>query len=100
MGLLLDGEHLGRALLGGAVHPKPGPLPTPGLGPALGVSEIDEALAGEERAPHELHLALDTGLVLRRPHPGGVDEEPAGLRVLDEGLVQPGLERIRAIDDR
>ena len=36
--------------LGGAVHPQPGPLPAPRLGPALRVGEIDERLAGEERA--------------------------------------------------
>ena len=99
-GQLLGGEHLGGPLLGRAMHPQPGPLPAPDLGPALRVGEINEALASEERAAHELHLALDAGLVLRRAHPSRVDLEPAGLGVLDERLVQAGLKRIGAIDDR
>ena len=45
-------------------------------------------------------VPLDPWLVLRRAHPGRVDHEPAGLGVLDERLVQPGLERIGAVDDR
>ena len=32
--------------------------------------------------------------------PGRVHHEPSGLCVLDEGLVQPGLERVRVVDDR
>ena len=78
----------------------PGPLPAPLLGPALGVGEIDERLAGEERVAHERHRPLDPWLVLRATHPGRVDPEPAGLGVLDERLVQPRLERIGVVDDR
>ena len=61
---LLDREHLGRAALGGAVDAHPGPLPAPRLGPALGVGQVDERLAGEERLAHERHRALHPGLVL------------------------------------
>jgi hypothetical protein len=71
-----------------------GPHPAPLLGSALGVGEINEGLPGEERAPHEGHLALDSGFVLGRAHPGRIDEEPAGLGVLDEGLVETRLEGI------
>ena len=72
------------------MHPQPGPLAAPLLGPALRVGEIDEVLAGEERAADELHLALHPRLVLRGTNPRRVDLEPAGLRVLDERLVQAG----------
>ena len=78
----------------------PGPLPAPRLGAALRVGEIDERLTGAERVPHELHRPLDPRLVLRATHPGRVDQEPAGLGVLDERLVQPRLERIGVVDDR
>jgi hypothetical protein len=61
--LLLDAEHVGRAGLDGAVDPHPGSLPTPRLGAALGVDEIDEGLAGEEALAHERHHPLYPGLV-------------------------------------
>ncbi len=98
--LLLDGEDLGGLLLGGAMDAHARTLPAPQLSPALGVGEIDEGLAGEERAPHELHLALDPRLVLRRAHSRRVDLEPTGLRVLDEGLVEARLQRIGRVDHR
>ena len=99
-GQLLGLEHLDRAALGGAVDPLPGPLPAPLLGASLGVGEIDEALAGEERVAHERHRALHPRLVLRAAHPRRVDPEPSRLGVLDERLVQPRPERVGVIDDR
>ena len=97
--LLLDGEHFGGPALGGAMHPLSGPLPTPRLGPPLGVGEINERLTGEERRTHERHGPLDTWLVLWATHPGRVDPEASRLGVLDERLVQPWLQRIGVIDD-
>ena len=99
-GLFLDAEHLSGPGLDGAVDAHPGPLPTPRLGSALRVGEIDEALAGEEALAHERHGPLHARLVLRGAHPRRVDHEPAGLRVLDERLVQPRLERVGPLDDR
>ena len=78
----------------------PGPLTAPRLSPPLRVGEIDEGLAGEEALAHERHHPLHPGLVLRGAHPGRVDHEPAGLRVLDERLVQARLERVGPLDDR
>jgi hypothetical protein len=77
------------------MHPQAGPLPAPRLGSMLGVGEVDEVLAGEERTAHELHQSLHPRLVLRGPHPRRVDHEPSGLRVLDEGLVEMRLQRGR-----
>ena len=48
-GGLLQGEQLGRPTLGRAMHPQAGRGRTPLLGPAPGVAQIDEGLAGEER---------------------------------------------------
>ena len=98
-GLLLDGEHLDRSALGGAMDPQPGPFPAPPLGPPLGVGEIDERLPGEERVAHERHGPLHPWLVLRATHPGRIDLEPAALGVLDERLVQPWRQRIGVVDD-
>jgi hypothetical protein len=97
---LFGGEHLGGSLLGRAMDPQPGSFPAPHLGPSLRLGKIDEDLTGEERAADELHLPLHPRLVLRRTHPRRVDDEPAGLRVLHERLVQARLERIGAVDDR
>ena len=93
-------EHLDRAALGGAVDPLPGPPAAPLLGASLGVGEIDERLAGEERVAHERHRAFHPRLVLRAAHPRRIDPEPSRLGVLDERLVQPRRERVGVIDDR
>ena len=69
------------------------------LGPSLGVGEIDERLAGEERVAHERHRPLHPWLVLRAAHPGRIDPEPARLGVLDERLVQPWRQRVGVVDD-
>ena len=82
------------------MHPLPGPLPTPRLGPPLGVGEINERLPGEERGTHERHGPLDTWLVLWATHPCRVDPQASRLGVLDERLVQPWLQRIGVVDDR
>jgi hypothetical protein len=47
-GPLLDGEHLHRSALGGAMDAHPGPLPAPHLNATLSVGEINERLTGEE----------------------------------------------------
>ena len=99
MSLLLEGEQLGRTALGRAVDPHARPDAAPGLSPALGVGQVDELLAGEERVAHEGHDALDPGLVGGLSHPGRVDEEATVLGVLDEGLVEAGLEVVGLIDD-
>jgi hypothetical protein len=85
---LLDSEHLRGPLLGRAVDAPPCPLLAPLLAPSLRVRKVDELLASEERAAHELHLALNTWLVLRRTHPSRGDQEAPRLRVLDERLVE------------
>lgn len=82
------------------MDPHPRPAPAPLLGPTLRVSEIDEGLPGEERATHERDGPLDARLVLRGTHPGRVDDEPAGLGVLDESLVEPRFERVGPLHNR
>lgn len=62
---LLQREGPGGLGLDRAVDPHPGPLAAPHLGPALGVGEIDERLAGDERLADERHGPLDPRLVLR-----------------------------------
>jgi hypothetical protein len=47
------------------MHAHPGAFTTPHLGATLPISEINEALTGEERLTHERHRSLDTRLVLR-----------------------------------
>ena len=61
-GLFLEGEQFGRATLGRAVDSHPSAFPTPPLGVALPVGQIDEVLAREHRAPGELNDPLDSGL--------------------------------------
>ncbi len=80
------GEHLGWPVLGAAVHPQPGDLPAPEHCPGPRVGQVDEILTGEEVPAHVLHRPFHPRLVLRRPDPGRVGEEPAGLRVLRPGV--------------
>ena len=70
------------------------PCRAPRLGRALGVVAVDEVLAGEQRGPHVGDGPLHPGLVLGPAHPGRVDGEAPGLGVLDEGLVEPGLDAV------
>jgi hypothetical protein len=98
--LLLGGEDLGEAGLGGAVDAQAGPRRAPLRGVALGVSQIDERLAGEHRTPDEGNVAFHPGFILRVPHPGRVDHEPPRLGVLDERLVEARFERVGVVDDR
>ena len=72
--------------------------PAPLLGLPLRVGQVDEALAGEERARDEGDNALDPRLVGRLRTRAGQQEAP-GLGVLDKGLVEPGLCRVGLFDD-
>ena len=47
------------------MDPHPRPPETPDLSSTLGVGQIEEGLAGEERTPHERHRPLHPRLVLR-----------------------------------
>ena len=96
---LLQAERLRRPALGGPVNSQPGCGRAPCRRPALGVGQVGEVLAGEERAPDVLDLTLDPRLVLRRAHPGRVDHEAPGLGVLQEGVVEAGGDGIRGDDD-
>ena len=93
-------EYLGRPLPGGHVDPHPGPDPAPVIGTPLRIGDIQELLPGEEAALGELHPGLDPALVLRRPHPGGVHSQAAGLRVLQPLPVPPRLQPVRAVHHR
>jgi hypothetical protein len=75
-------------------------LRTPRLGPALGIGQVDERPTLEEPTAHEGHLALDPRLVLRVADPGGIDEEPPVLCVLEERVVDPRLGGLGLGDDR
>ena len=94
----LDGEQFGGPALGGAVDAQPGPFPTPPLGSALGVGQIDERLPGEHGVPGEGHHPFHSGLVLGMADPGRIDQEPSGLGVLHEGLIEARLGGVGLLD--
>ena len=72
----------------------------PRLGALLGVGEPEEDLALEEGLPHEGHGPFDARLVLGRANTTRVRGEIAGLRVLEEGLVEAWVQRVGANHDR
>jgi ribosomal protein L1 len=81
------------------VDATPGPIPAAGLGSALGVGEVDEGLPGVHGVAGEGHDPFHSGLVLGAAHPGRVDQEPPGLGVFHERLVEPGLGGVGLFDD-
>ncbi len=82
------------------MHPHPGPLPGPVIGPPLRVADVQERLPGEEAALRELHPGLDPPLVLRGADPRGIDSDAAGLRVLQPLPVPPRLQPVRRVHHR
>ena len=78
------GEHLSWACLDTAVNAQPSALSAPPLRPGLGIGQVHELLTGEEVPANILDTALDSGLVLGVPNPGGVGGKPAVL-----GIIQP-----------
>src|SRR2546422_5302246 len=64
------------------------------------VVEIGHDLSAEAVFAYAGHGPFHTGLVPGAAHAGGVDDEAAGLGVLEEGRIEPRLQRVRALDDR
>jgi len=93
-------EHHGGLLPGGAVDPQPGPDPAPVIGPPLRVVDVQELLPGEEAPLREFHAGLDASLVLGRPDPRRVHDDPARLRVLQPLPVPPGLQPVGLVHHR
>ena len=99
-------EHRGR---GGAVQrparPPPGDFRGPALGPGLHLLQRGELPAPPEAVPDIRHRPLDPGLVAGLDRAGRVDQAavvcgelgigPVDLRVIQVGLVHPGLEVVR-----
>jgi hypothetical protein len=97
---LLDGlEVLPGRLQGATVAPLTIVLAAPVLGMNAGLGEVDEHFAGEAVVADTGDGPFHAGFVPRVAHAGGVDDEAARLRVLQEGGGQPWLEGIRAVDD-
>ena len=97
---LFGTEGLDGPALGGAVDAHAGGGRAPGLGAHPAVGQVDEGLSGEEVVLHVVHDAFDAWLVGRGGHPGGVDDEAAGLGVLHEGVVDPRCGVLGGDDDR
>ena len=68
--------------------------------PHPAVGQVDELLSGEEVVLHVVDDPFDPWLVGRGGHPGGVDDEAAGLGVLHEGVVDPRRGVLGRDDDR
>ena len=94
------GEHLRGPLPGGAVHPHPRPHPAPVLRAALRILDAVEVLPGEETALGEFHAVFHPPLILRRPDPGRIHDQAAGLRVLQPLPVPPRLQPVCLIHHR
>ena len=78
----------------------PAVVEAPGLGARPAVGQVDEGLSGEEVVLHVVDNALDAWLVGGSGHPGRVDDEAPGLRVLHEGVVDPRRRVLGRDDDR
>ncbi len=76
------------------MHPHPRRGQTPGDRPAAAVGQIDERLTRVEAVTHEGNRPLHPRLVGRGADPGRVDHEPSGLGVLDERLIQAGIDPV------
>ncbi len=98
LGVLLGGEHLGRAESGGAMHPRPRDLPTPPRRPFAALIEVPELFSSKEIRPRVRNTALDPGLVLRAADLGRIHHEPARGGILAERVVQPRIGRTRDLD--
>ena len=86
---LLGAEGFEGSALRGAVDAHARGGVTPGLDAHPAVGQVDEGLSGEEVVLDVVHDAFDPWLVGGGGHPGGVDDEAAGLGVLHESVVDP-----------
>ena len=81
-------EHDARHLARGAVHAGARQVPAPDDGAGLHVGDVEEALAAEEVLAGVRDPALHSGFAGRMDRDGGVDDEAAVLRVLEEDAVE------------
>jgi hypothetical protein len=78
----------------------PGGLVAPFLRPGLGLGQVNELLAGEEVPADILDTALDSGLVLGVPDPGGIGGKPAVLGIIQPTDGEPRVHRVGVGHDR
>ena len=65
-----------------------------------GGDQIAQRLAAEAVLAHTRHAALDARFVARMAHPGRIDREAAGLRILAEGPDDARMQRVGRVDAR
>ena len=78
-----------------AVQAQPRGGHTPGLHPALRISEVDEVLTAQEVLPHRGHHPLHSWLVLGMAHPRRIAAKPPGRGVVQPAHREPGVHRVR-----
>ena len=93
-------EVLVRQALGGAVATHPGLVLAPVAGVGAGHLQVLQVLAGEAVIADVAHAALAARLVAGVAGAGGIDLEATRLGVLEEGAVDPRLERVGVLDHR
>ncbi len=77
-----------------------GDLARPALGARAGIVERRERLAVEPALADVGYLILDARLVLGRANAGRIYEQATSLHVVEEGVDEPGVERVGAPDHR
>lgn len=92
-------EHDARDLARGAVHARAGQVAGPHDRPRPHLGQVPEGLPAEEILPAVGNAALHFGFPRGVADHGGVDDEAAVLRVLEEHAVDPGGVAIGPGDD-